>query len=333
MSRFTQDMPKNEIRILIDRVPNTLDPSQAPDTMTQRIFPLLTEFHYQAAKDAKLEDFILEPRDQTLPKLHFQFVRDELTRAMLFLSHRADVLYDTLSLTKTDWMKKQGIRTIEAPGFTFSFVGFQLRDPILKDLRIRKAIQLALPVSDWMHYKLFDWVDAPEGVHLAPDLTEANHLLDEAHFPKDADGIRFTLQYFTTPVREGNEMALLVREALKGIGIRVTILPLETSLFYNRLKRGDFQIFSGRIPRNDEKALVSDFLGPKGVRNYFHYEALPDHSFAWNEVKDRVFKDLPFVPLYNWKHAAVLSDRVIALPETVLHLDDSFRFLNSLRLK
>jgi ABC-type transport system substrate-binding protein len=333
MMGFHQDMPKNEIRILIDRIPNTLDSSQAPDTMAQRIVPLISELHYSVEKPTKNEDFTLDPTDPALPKLHFVFVRDELTRAMLFMSGRGDVLFDTLSLTKTDWMKKKGFQTLESPGFTFQFVGFQLKDPILKNFKVRQAIQLAFPVSEWMHYKLFDWVEALPETHLTPDLAEANRLLDEAKFPRDLKGIRFSLQYFTTPVREGNEMAFLVREALKNLGIQITIQPLETSLFYSRLKKGDFQIFSGRIIRNSEKDLVSDFLSPKGIRNYFSYDALPDHPFTWNEVKSQVFRELPIIPLYTWKHAAVFSARVSPLPETAAHLDDSFRFLNSLRLK
>ena len=54
----------------------------------------------------------------------------------------------------------------------------------------------------------------------------------------------------TTPVREGNENALLIREALKGVGIHVEVTPIETSLFFNRLTHGDFQIFASVINRN-----------------------------------------------------------------------------------
>jgi peptide/nickel transport system substrate-binding protein len=339
-------MPKNEIRILIDRIPNTLTTGQAPDATAQRILPLISEFHYHLGQKTAPEDFILKPANPTLPDLHFVYVRDELSRAMLFMSGRTDILFDTLSLSKTEWIKKQGIRLITAPGFTFSFVGFQLTDPILKDIRVRRAIQLALPVSDWMHYKLFDWVEALPGTSLMPDLKQANRLLDEAGFPRKGncpaaldssishkECSRFSLQYFTTPVREGNEMALLVREALKNLSIQVTIQPVETSLFYSKLKRGEFQIFAGRIPRNDESVSVSDFLSPKGIRNYFHYESLPDQKLVWNDVKEQVFRELPIIPLFNWKHAVVISDRIDPLPETSAKLDDSFRFLNSLRLK
>jgi ABC-type transport system substrate-binding protein len=333
MSRSSQDRPKNEIRILIDRVPNTLDLSQAPDTLASRLLPLLKEFQYRVADNHANEDFYFLPPDPRLPKLHFIYVRDELTRATLFMGDRADVLFDSLSLAKTSWIKKRGAQILEAPGFTFSFIGFQLHDPILKDLRVRQAIQAALPVGDWAHYKYFDWVKPLPEVALAPDLAKANRLLDDAKLPRGAKGPRFTLQYVTTPVREGNEAAMLVREALKAIGITVEITPVETSLFFSKLKSANFQIFSGRIVRNGPDDRVSDFLAPHGIRNYFGYTNLPDHPFSWDEVAAQVYRDLPILPLYTWNHAAVLSGRLTYPPDAATHLDDSFRFLTTLRIQ
>jgi ABC-type transport system substrate-binding protein len=332
MNRFQQDKPKNEIRILIDRVPNTLDFSQSPDILAQRLLPLLKDEHYQVETGAKPEDFCLLPPDASLPKLHFEFVRDELSRSMLFQGDHGDVLFDSLSISKTNWLKKHGANIIEGPGFTLSFFGFQLNDPILKNLNVRHAIELALPIREWAHDKLFDYVNVlPEVPEV--DLRRANELLDEAGFKKTGSGPRFILHYQTTPVREGNEMAQLFREALKGLSIRVEIQPVETSLFFHRLTGGDFQVFSSRIYRNTAADPVSDFLSTSGVRNYFHYKAFSKSSFSWDDVKTQVFQDLPIIPIFTWKHSAVLSSRITYLPGTETKLDDSFRFLSLLRLK
>jgi len=333
MSYSNQDKPKNEIRILIDRIPNTLDLSQAPDTLAQKLFPLLKEDHYALVKPFLYEDFRFMPPDPTLPILHFIYIRDELSRSLLFQGGHTDVLFDSLSIAKTAWFKKRGTNMIEAPGFRLSFIGFNLKDPILQDQRVRRAIQLSLPVSEWAHDKLFDWVTLLPEVPLEPDLVQANRLLDEAGHPKDASGLRFLLHYQTTPVREGYENALLIREALKGIGIRLEVKPIETSLFFNRLLHGEFQVFATTINRNTPDDPVSDFLRPSGQKNYFHYNRLPDRVFAWDEVKMQVFQDLPIIPLFNWKHSAVLSDRITALPGAETKLDDSFRFLTLLRIK
>ncbi|MBC7397015.1 MAG: hypothetical protein H7333_06195 [Bdellovibrionales bacterium] len=331
-NHFHQDKPKNEIRILVDRAPNTLDSSQAPDAWARKIIPLIQVDHYTAELPLKLEDFTLLPADPALPRLHFKTVRDEMARALVFLSAEADVLYDTLTLSRTSWIKRQGTQVLEAPGFNLSFIGFQVKDPILSQLKVRQALALSFPVDDWIRYKFFELVEkVPEAPKL--DLIEAARLLDEAGYPRKEGGLRFTLRYLTTPVREGNEMAFLVREALGKVGVNVEIVPLETSLFYQRLKRGDFQIFGSRMLRNSESDSVADLLSERGARNYFHYAGLVENTFSWNEVKAQVLVDIPLVPLYVWKHAAVLSKRISVSDHTQTELDDSFRFLRTLSVQ
>lgn len=328
---FHQDKPKNEIRILVDRAPNTLDSSQAPDAWARKIIPLLQEAHYTVTLPLKLDDFVLIPPENSAPKLHFKAIRDEMARALVFMSGDGDVLYDSLSLSRTKWMKSNHTQVIEAPGYSLSFIGFQVNDPVLSNLKVRQAIALCLPVQEWIQYKFFQFVErVPETP--TQDLPRASKLLDEAGYPIQPDGYRFILHYVTTPVREGNEMAMLVREALRKIGIELEIMPLETSLFYQRLKRGDFQVFGSRMLRNSETDSVADLLGAEGQRNYFHYPALKEKVFSWNEVKAQVMQDLPLIPLFVWKHSAVLSDRIQANEKTANQMDDTFRFLTTLRL-
>ncbi len=331
---------KNEIRILLDRPPNTLDFSQNPDVMAQKILPLIQDFSYQLQPKSTTEDFTLIPGTPSKPLLHFSVARDDLTRSILFINHAADILYDTLSLSKTNWMKQKGYRVYETKGHNLSYLGFQTQDPILKHLAVRKAISLALPISDWIQYKFFNWVTPNPDTGINQDLQKANELLDQAGFPIQTSGARFSLRYLTTPVREGNEMAYLVREALKPIGIDIQITLLETSLFFNKLKRGDFQIFGSRIARNSPSDPVFDFFSKKGAKNYFQYEnsTLEDRFkkskvLSWNQTKDQVLQDLPIIPLYEWKHGLLVSDRIQTPPKIEDFLDESFRFLAQLQLK
>ena len=327
-----QDKPKNEIRILVDRAPNTLDASQAPDAWARKIIPLLHDFHYTVRQPARMEEFTLVPSDASQPELHFKAIRDEMARALVFMSGGGDVLFDSLSLSRTRWMKKNGTQVIEAQGYSLSFIGFQVNAPVLSNLKVRQAIALSFPVQDWIQYKFFQYVEAFAETPVQ-DLVRASKLLDEAGYPVQENGLRFTLHYVTTPVREGNEMALLVREALKKLGIVLEIMPLETSLFYQRLKRGDFEMFGSRLLRNSEADSVADLLGAHGQRNYFHYPRLEKKEFTWNEVKNQVLQDLPLIPLFVWKHAAVLSDRVLSNDSTSRQMDDTFRFLSTLSLR
>ncbi len=303
--------------------------------MANRVLPLLRDEHYTLAPGSTTEEFSLLPPNPTHPTLHFTFIRDEMSRALLFMGDNADVLFDTLSLSKTNWMKnRKKARTIEAPGYSLSLLGFQNQDPILKDEHVRRAISLALPIATWIQYKFFNWVSAIPETPAKPDLVEARALLESAGFPIKENQSRFTLHYVTTPVREGNELAFLVREALKQVQIDVEIIPLETSLYFDRLKRGEFQLAAFRFFRGSPTDPISDYLAPHALRNYFRYEGISQKApFGWDEVKESILRDLPLVPLFVWKHAAVLSDRIDYPTGIESKIDDSFRFLSLLTLK
>ena len=307
--------------------------------MARRILPLLSEQHYRAEEHADLNDFILLSPNPRAPKLHFKVVRDELARAILFERNEADILLDSLSLTKTDYFKSKGAPIIESTGYHLSFLGFNLRSPILSDLRIRKAIASSLPIQEWIQYRFKNWVLPLSDFGISHNPSNAEKWLDEAGLRIQTDGWRTHLRYLTTPVREGNEVAALVREALKLVRIDVEIIPLETTLFFSRLKRGDFDLFGSRLMREHEDDPVDDYLRKGGSRNYFSNENPEFDQFirrngraTWNDAIRFVQADLPFFPYFTWKHGLLLSPRIKAMAEPIL-LDDSFRFLSGLQIK
>jgi ABC-type transport system substrate-binding protein len=343
----SQDNSKSSIRILLDHAPiafPTADHSnsQSLDAFAKKFAALIPA--YYVANFIPNEAFDFVPENKAKPVLHFEVVRDEVTRALLFLKGDADVLFDTLSLAKTEWMKKThaaDTQIFAAPGLTLSFLGFNFQHPLMADRRVRQAIASALPLSDWIDYKLFHWVNAvndPQLPTYQPEL--ARKILEEAGYRVQADGFRFHLRYYTTPVREGNELASLVREALKKIDIDVEIITLETSLYFDKIKRGDFDLMSSVWRRLDDHDSLADFLAPGAVRNYFHYETEASKKlFAttptadWVATLPLIEQELPFFPLYLWKHGLVLSKRIVAPADLASHIDETFRFLSELDLK
>ena len=224
------------------------------------------------------------------------------------------------------------------PGHSFSYVGFNLKSPVLSNLQVRKALVRSLPVHDWAHLKLFDWVTPlPKASEYAP--RESESLLDQAGFPRKSGGIRFSLHYYTTPVREGHELASLVAEALGRIGVELRITTVETSLFYSKLLHRDFDLFSTRWIRFSENDSIQNLLATHGKLNYTGYSnpeldrRLEGKSVSFQEVRELVAQEIPFYPVYQWKHAAILGPRIDADPETASRLDETFRFLSDLRLK
>lgn len=296
--------------------------------MARKILPLM-EAGYRIATPFDPEDFKLLPPLADRPVLHFRTVRDELARGILFEKGEVDVLFNSLSLSKTRWFQKQGASLVEAPGHHLSFIGFNLRDPALSDPNLRRAILHALPLDQWVHNKFFDMV-TPLPVLADSFRPETARSLIGSRGP-------IKLRFLTTPVREGNELALLVREALGKVGIEVEVVPLESSLFFQRLKRGDFQIFGSRLLRETENDSISDYLLPGKNKNYFSWS--PDRTLAdkngnlsWAAAEKRVLEELPLIPLFTWKHGLLLSNRIRKSTPPPRIEEDSFRFLSTLQL-
>jgi ABC-type transport system substrate-binding protein len=296
--------------------------------MARKILPLI-EAGYRIQAPFDPENFTLLPPQSALPGLHFRTVRDELTRGILFEKSEADVLFNSLSLSKTRWFEKRGARVIETPGHHLSFIGFNLKDPVLADPVIRRAIFHALPVEHWARHKYFDLVTPLRSIADAFQPTLSRSLL------RSKPPLRF--RFLTTPVREGYEQALLVRAALAGVGVGVEIVPLESSLFFQRLKRGDFQLFGSRLLRETAEDSIADYVLPDRNKNYFSWRPAPFHSekdggVPWSTAEQRVLEELPFIPLFTWKHGLLLSSRVRYDGAGPSIEEDSFRFLATLRI-
>jgi ABC-type transport system substrate-binding protein len=324
-----QDKANHGIRVLIDRPPNTLDSGQNPDIMARKIIPLI-EAGYRTELAPDLEDFVLTPPSTDRPTLRFRTVRDELARAILFEKGEADILFNSVSISKARWFREQGVQTIETPGHHLSFIGFNMRDPVLSDLSIRKAIFHALPLELWAHHKFLDQV-VPLSAMKGAFQPETSRSLVRAH------GSPLRLRFLTTPVREGNELALLVRAALADVGIEVEIVPLESSLFFQKLKRGDFQLFGSRLLRDNGEDSLADYFLPGKNKNYFSWNSekltsMNGRTLTWDVVEAVVLDELPLIPLFVWKHGLILSKRVRTEKNPPRINEDSFRFLSTLRI-
>ena len=197
---FHQEVPQNTIRILIDK---------PMDDHHIRIQPLIDEKHYSFRKNQ--DDFELTPPKPSLPILRFNLIKDENTRALIFLKGEADVLYDSLSIAKTEWIKNQLVpnkaKIFSNSGDSISELAFNIESPAFHNPNLKLAIVNALPLKLWVETVFSNWIEA-----LKPETSPSFQ-----NFPNT------TLHYLTTSSREGQQMAYLTREALGNIGVQVEI--------------------------------------------------------------------------------------------------------------
>ena len=139
---------------------------------------------------------------------------------------------------------------------TFSYIGLNMQDELLSDIRIRRALAMAL---DRAKLKQALFADLPElaetvltGTHWASsklpplgyDRDKAEQLLDEAGHKRGVDGIRFTINFRTSTDPTRLRLATAIAAMWEEVGVNVSIESLEWGGFYARIKQGDFQVFS-----------------------------------------------------------------------------------------
>jgi peptide/nickel transport system substrate-binding protein len=249
-----------------------------------------------------------------------------------------NVLASSLAAFEAD----AAFRVLREPGGNFSYVGFNLEDPVLSRVEVRRAVahaidrraviagileglasEAASPLPPYL------WAHEPALPSYEYDPAKARALLDAAGFPPGADGVRFRLLYKTSTQSEARQKAALFQEYLAAVGIALDIRAHEFAAFYEDVRKGNFQVFSLTWSGlNDPDLLHTMFHGasvpPKGANRGRYRNARVDEllDMARAELDDRVRKayyaevqkilaeELPYVPLWYAANTAVVSRRV-----------------------
>lgn len=283
------------------------------------------------------EKILIEANGQ---KYLFPVIRDDTTRTLKLMKREIDVAQNVLTLSKTRWVKRnltEHYEVIEQAGNSISYLAFNLKDPYLSQLSVRKAIAHAIPREEIVNHKLFGFCSVETPFRYDP--AESNRILDEAGFPKSKAGIRFKLNYVTTPVREGFETALLIRDALGKTGIVVDIQTVEPAVHVAKMRKHQYQLAASRWIGVSNASIYYETLHSKGVKNRFKYssastdlileklysEASPSaREKTVEELKKIIIDELPYFPLWNWNNALILSRKWEGLDSSKLSMNGSF---------
>jgi len=233
-------------------------------------------------------------------------------------------------------------QVIKKPGSVWQYLAFNLRDPILKNVQVRRAIAHAIDrdriVKDLLRgygvptdsmFAEGHWARANNLPAYPYDPAKAKQLLDAAGY-KDPDGDgpqpRFTLSFKTSTDTEANLRAQMMQQMLAQVGIRMEIQTSEFGTFLEDVGKGNFQMYS--LSRNgiadpDFYYIIfhSANLPPEGQNRGFYSNPRVDQlimegrsTFDRNkrkqiyaEIQRIVQEDLPYVSLYHQINVAVMD--------------------------
>ena len=215
-----------------------------------------------------------------------------------------------------------------------AFLEFNVENPILAKPEVRKAIAHAVDrnfIKDNVFYKRSSVVDSPipavlssyyddSTFHYPFDVSAANRQLDEAGYPKQADGQRFALKINYISGADFRRAAEYLRAALSRIGIKATILDGDLPTYLRRAYTArEFDLNLNGLGRlYDPTVGVQRIYWSDGVKhpliwiNASHYQnPQVDDLFreaaietdetrraaAFRQIQQIVGRDLPVLPL------------------------------------
>jgi peptide/nickel transport system substrate-binding protein len=217
-----------------------------------------------------------------LARVRFTVVPDATTRALELRKGSADIASNALTPDMVLALKRDSdLQVMQVPGTTLAYMAFNVRDPILKDARVRRAIGQAIDRAPMIHYLWRDFArpaasvlppeswayHADENLNFDPE--SAKQLLDEAGYPLK-DGVRFHLEMKTSTEESTRLMAAVLQQQLRQVGIALDIRTFEFATFFSDVTRGSFQLYSLRWIGGNEDPDIFEYI--------FHSNKFPPHG-------------------------------------------------------
>ncbi|MFT3959863.1 ABC transporter substrate-binding protein [Propionivibrio sp.] len=190
-----------------------------------------------------------------LDRIIFKVVPDAGTRAVLLETGEAQyAVFSPVPPKEAQRLRESGKVAIETNGYQWSspvlYLDYNLNNTYLKDVRVRRAIAHAVDLDALGKVVWYGYGKPPVSVvpsslkqfHDASvprypfDPKKAEALLDEAGYPRNAEGVRFSISDDFLPYGEDyRRTAEFLKQSLKRVGIDVELRSQDTASFTRRV--------------------------------------------------------------------------------------------------
>ncbi|MGA9040834.1 MAG: ABC transporter substrate-binding protein [Terriglobales bacterium] len=304
-------------------------------------------FRFVSAQQDK--EVIIERNDDywgvkpNLQRVRFMVVPDTTTRALELRKGSADIAISALTSDMVLTLEREShLQVLRAPGTIVAYLALNMRDPILKDVRVRQALAYAIDRAPMIHYLWRDFArpaysllppgswayngDVPR-YSFNPD--RARQLLDQAGYP-EVNGVRFHLAMKTSTEESTRLIAAVLQQQLRDVGVALDIRTFEFATFLSDVTRGAYQVHSLRwIGGNEdpdifENVFHSSRFTPRGSNRTFYsnprIDTLIDQARResdpntrkqiYAEIQAILADELPYINLWYFDNVLVHSKRV-----------------------
>lgn len=278
------------------------------------------------------EDRLLVERLVDNQMVEFVRVPNPTVRVLKLVRGEVDMLQGDLPFELVRWLDgRDEVQVRTHRGTNFAYLGFNMEDPTVGRLPVRRAIAHAIDREAIIRHVLGDaarpanailtpdhWAGHPGLRPLAYDPERARALLREAGFD-ESHPARIVYKTSSDPFRV--RLATILQAQLGQVGIQVDLQSFDWGTFYADVKAGRFQMYSLawvgiKMPDIFRYALYSASTPPEGAnRGRFasraadslmdraeRAETLAEQAVLYRLLQEVLLEELPYVPLWYEDH-------------------------------
>jgi peptide/nickel transport system substrate-binding protein len=278
-----------------------------------------------------------------LQRVEFRVIPDATTRALELRKHSADIAINSLTADTVLVLRNDpGLAVLQSPGTIYAYIALNLRDPILKDVRVRHAIAHAVDVQRIIDYLLRNqaqpaysilppehWAYDGDVARYPYDPRKARQILDDAGYPAK-DGVRFHIVMKSSTDESTRLMAAVLQQQLHEVGIALDIRTFEFATFFSDITKGAYQMYSMRWIGGNQDPDIFEYVfdsasfPPKRANRTFYTNPRVDlliregrstldqqkRKIIYDEIQEIIAEDLPYINLWYLDNVLVHTSRV-----------------------
>ena len=259
-------------------------------------------------------------------RIALQEVKDPTVRVLKLMRGEADLIQGDLPPELVKYLQtKPEISLKTSIGANFSYLGLNMQDPVLRNLKVRQAFAYAIDRQAIIE-KVMVRNTRVAGAILPPEHWAGNaNLVPYGYNPALAKqllqeaGIKLPLKlvYKTSTDAQRVRFATILQAQMRPAGIDLEIRSLDWGTFFEDVKQGNFQLFGLtwvgiKTPEIYAKAFGSYNFPPNGFNRGRYTDAELDKLLTkedWPAATQRIHAQLPYIPLwYEGQFAAMRKE-------------------------